>query len=214
MIIRGCESQPDIYLTFDDGPDPHFTPRLLDILDLFQIKASFFLVGEACERFPELVRRISEVGHTIGNHTFSHRHPWTVSATRARDEVRRAQEVIASVSGEAPRLFRPPYGRRRRAMLEEVAALGMETVLWTRSAIDWGIMAEIDSIGDRLSRARAGDILLCHDAPRAKNQPDMTLAVLPGFIEQCHRRKLRFAPLDQLLARRGAERSLSEVQSV
>jgi peptidoglycan/xylan/chitin deacetylase (PgdA/CDA1 family) len=214
MITKGCENQPDIYLTFDDGPDPRFTPRLLDILDLFQIRASFFLLGQACERFPELVRRISEAGHTVGNHTYTHCHPWAVSARRARDEVRRAQEVIAEACGKAPKLFRPPYGRRRAVMIEEARALGMETVLWTRSAIDWGLMAEIDSIGHRLSRASAGDILLCHDAPMVKNKPDLTLIVLPGFIEQCHRRKLRFAGLDHLLARRAAEGSISQAQSV
>jgi peptidoglycan/xylan/chitin deacetylase (PgdA/CDA1 family) len=210
MISKGCDGQPDIYLTFDDGPDPHFTPRLLDLLELFQIKASFFVLGEACERSPALVRRISDAGHSIGNHTFSHCHPWTISSVRARDEVRRAQNVIADACGEAPKLFRPPYGRQRAAMLEEAARLDMQTVLWTRSAVDWGMMAEIDSIGYRLSRVKPGDILLCHDAPLVKNQPDMTLAVLPGFIEQCQNRNLRFAALGELLA----SRSLSQVQAV
>lgn len=210
MITRGCDTQPDIYLTFDDGPDPHYTPRLLDLLELFQIRASFFVLGEACARCPSLVRRIHEAGHSVGNHTFSHRHPWMISAECAREEVRRAQDVIADACGEAPRLFRPPYGRQRAVMLEEAAALDMQTVLWTRSAIDWGVMAEIDSIGHRLSRVKPGDILLCHDAPMVKNQPDMTLAVLPGFFEQCQSRNLRFAALDQLLE----SRSLSQVQSV
>lgn len=210
MITRGCDSQPDIYLTFDDGPDPDYTPRVLDLLELFQIRASFFVLGEACERFPALVRRISEAGHSLGNHTFSHCHPWAVSPRRAREEVRRAQHVIADACGDPPKLFRPPYGRQRGAMLKEAARLGMHTVLWTRSAIDWGMLAEIDSIGHRLSRVKPGDILLCHDAPLVKNQPDMTLAVLPGFFEQCRSRSLHFATLDRLLE----SRSLSEMQSV
>lgn len=221
MIRKGYENLPTVYLTFDDGPDPRFTPRILDLLDLFQISASFFVLGRACTRFPALVKRIQDNGHTVGSHGYDHWHPWLIGSQRARQDVRKGYDTIASICGEAPRFFRPPYGRTRKAMLAEAESLGMETVLWNRSAIDWGPMAGIDSIGRRLSRTRGGDIVLCHDAPRVKNCPDMMLAVLPGFIEGCQRRQLRFAGLDELLtsavdcqATANPRPSLSAVQSV
>jgi peptidoglycan-N-acetylglucosamine deacetylase len=191
-------NQAVVYLTFDDGPDPQFTPRLLDLLERFQVTASFFVVGRACRRYPDLLKRIAASGHSVGNHTHTHCHPWRVGNHRARQEVRKAFETITTICAAPPRLFRPPYGRLRKAMLEEAATLRMETVLWSRSAIDWGIMATRHGIGRRLEKVRAGDIVLCHDAPSTSNRPELTLATLPTFIENCQRRQLRFAGLDEL----------------
>src|SRR5690554_3559331 len=148
MNDRPSEPAP-IYLTFDDGPDPEFTPRLLDILDLFQIKATFFVVGSACQQHPELLRRILAAGHTLGNHTQNHRHPWFINDDNARREVNYAAQLIMDILGEPLSFFRPPYGRQRRTMLDEASALGMETVLWDRSAIDWGMLASEDGISAR-----------------------------------------------------------------
>lgn len=212
MNARPSEQAP-IYLTFDDGPDPEFTPRLLDLLDLFQIKATFFVVGAACQQNPELVRRILAGGHVLGNHTQNHRHPWLISDDCARREVNYAAKLIADIAGEPVRFFRPPHGRRRRAMLEEALSLGMETVLWDRSAIDWGMLASEDGISARLGKVKPGQVLLCHDAPRTSNRPDLTLAVLPAFIEDSLNRQLRFATMDERIARVPA-RSLSKAQSV
>lgn len=212
MNARLCEQAP-VYLTFDDGPDPDYTPRLLDILDLFGIKATFFVLGEACRRYPELLRRALAAGHAIGNHTVHHRHPWLISRDHARAEVSDAFKLIADIGGEAPRLFRPPYGRRRRCMLDEAESLGMETLFWDRSAIDWGWLANEDGISARLGKVQPGQILLCHDAPRSVNRPDLTLSVLPAFIGDCRERQLSFATLHQR-SPSGAPRSLSKVQSV
>lgn len=205
--------QRAIYLTFDDGPDPEYTPRLLDILALFQAKASFFVLGEACRRYPELLRRILAAGHAIGNHTRHHRHPWLISSAHARAEVADAFQLIADVGGEAPRLFRPPYGHRRPCMLDEAEALGMEVVLWDHSAIDWGWLASEGGISARLGKVRPGQVLLCHDAPRRVNRPDLTLSVLPAFIRDCQARHLRFATLHER-STPGLPRSLSKVEPV
>ena len=79
MISKACEKSPALYLTFDDGPDPEYTPRILDVLELFQARATFFVLGEACVRHPQLVRRIHRAGHALGSHTFNHGHPWLMS---------------------------------------------------------------------------------------------------------------------------------------
>ncbi|HEY3487595.1 MAG TPA: polysaccharide deacetylase family protein [Gammaproteobacteria bacterium] len=198
IISRGSRSEPYIYLTFDDGPDPVFTPRVLDILAALNVHATFFVVGIACQRHPELLRRILREGHAIGNHSFSHRHPWTIPAKTARMEVRLGFDAISDIGNHPPQVFRPPYGRLRKAMLEEAELLGLKTVLWNRSGVDWGTLAKPTAIARRLASTRNGDILLLHDAAMIRNHPEMVLTVLPGLINSCYRKSLQFVTVDRL----------------
>jgi peptidoglycan-N-acetylglucosamine deacetylase len=191
---------PDVCLTFDDGPDPCFTGRVLDVLAAARVKASFFVVGEAVQRYPQLVARMAREGHSIGNHSFSHRHPWGQGEVQARIEVRRTSEAIAAVTGSEPRWFRPPHGRLTRPMLEQASSASMRTVLWSRSAVDWGPLGTGRRVASRLQTIRAGDIVLMHDAPRHRNHPEVTLALLPGLIEHLHRQGLVVRTLDAVLA--------------
>jgi peptidoglycan/xylan/chitin deacetylase (PgdA/CDA1 family) len=198
IIRHGSRLEPYVYLSFDDGPDPAYTSRLLDILAACDIHASFFVVGLQCRRHPELLRRIVNEGHTLGNHGFSHLHPWAISADRSRQEVRLGFEIIEDICGRPPRFFRPPYGHLRKPMLDEAWALDSRTVLWSRSAMDWGIFGKPSAVARRLGKTERGDILLLHDATRLKNRPTVTLRLLPGFIAACRERGLRFGKLDRL----------------
>jgi peptidoglycan-N-acetylglucosamine deacetylase len=200
IISRGSRTEPYIYLSFDDGPDPKYTPRLLDILAIADVRANFFVVGAACQRHPALLNRILNEGHTVGSHSFSHRHPWTISATGARQEVRQGFDTIAAICNHSSRFFRPPYGRLRKAMLDEAHALGMQTVLWNRSAIDWGIWGKPSSVARRLNKTRPGDILLMHDAVNLENRPAATVKLLPDFIARCQDKGLQFGKLERLVA--------------
>src|SRR5690606_11861693 len=110
---------PAVYLTFDDGPDPRWTPQILDILAAHDAPATFFALGCHARSQPELLRRVRAEGHAVGNHTYSHRHPWKMLARRARAEVRDGAAAIAAVLGERPRHYRPPHGRLRRCMVDE-----------------------------------------------------------------------------------------------
>jgi peptidoglycan-N-acetylglucosamine deacetylase len=211
IISRGSRLEPYVYLSFDDGPDPKYTPRLLDILAAAGVHANFFVVGTMCQRYPGLLNRILNEGHTIGSHSFSHRHPWAISATRARQEVRQGFEAVADLCKHSPRFFRPPYGRLRRVMLDEAQVLGMQTTLWSRSAIDWGVWGKPSAVVRRLSRTRPGDILLLHDAMDLKNRPAAMLALLPDFLGQCKGRGLQFGKLDRLVSE---NQSLSASTSV
>jgi peptidoglycan-N-acetylglucosamine deacetylase len=175
-----------LHLTFDDGPDATWTPRCLDVLARANARATFFMVGAEVQRHPLLVRRIASEGHAIGNHTMTHAHPWMISARRATAEVRDGAAAIAEVLGNAPRLFRPPHGARRRCMLEAALAQDEQVVMWDVSAIDWGWFGTRPRIARRLARARQGDIVLMHDGASQHNRPDQLLAVLPSFLE--HRR--------------------------
>jgi peptidoglycan-N-acetylglucosamine deacetylase len=200
IISHGSRFEPYVYLSFDDGPDPKYTPRLLDILAAASVRANFFVVGTMCLRYPALLNRILNEGHTIGSHSFSHRHPWSISATKAKQEVRQGFEAVADLCKHPPRFFRPPYGRLRKAMLNEARSLGMQTILWSRSAIDWGIWGKPSAVARRLSRTMPGDILLLHDAVSLKNRPAAMLALLPDFLGLCKERGLQFGNLDRLIS--------------
>lgn len=187
-----------VCLTFDDGPDPIYTPAILDVLAAYNAKATFFVLGEAAEKFPQLIKRVYAAGHTIGNHTYSHPNPWFTTEDVARHEVIKASAIIAQITGEPPRWFRPPYGRLRFAMRQQATLDNMTTILWNRSIIDWGLMGNAKGIRNRMQRIEAGDIVLMHDGQREHNRPDNLLRFLPGFLASLPARSLQARSLDQL----------------
>lgn len=189
----GFAQPPDaryVYLTFDDGPDPQWTPRIFDILAEAAVPATFFLVGRLAVRYPALLRRLAAEGHDAGNHTWSHRHPWTVLSSTARKEVHDGATAIADIIGRAPNFFRPPHGRLRRCMIEEAERGGQTLVLWNHSAVDWGPLGSARRVAHRLSAAQAGDIVLMHDGGRGINHPEELVKVLPEFLSNLSRRGL------------------------
>ncbi|HEX2493928.1 MAG TPA: polysaccharide deacetylase family protein [Steroidobacter sp.] len=185
------DATPPIYLTFDDGPDPQWTPRILDLLSAADARATFFVIGEFVRRRPELARRIVREGHALGNHTYSHKHPWAIMSRTARAEVRNGAGAVCDAVGTAPAYFRPPHGRRRASMIQEARRLGEGIVMWDVSAIDWGPLGSADRIARRLSRLKPRDIVLMHDGRNRRNRPDELMHVLPVFLGSLRERGLR-----------------------
>jgi len=184
-------SEQAIYLTFDDGPDPRWTPQILDLLAQAQMHATFFAIGQCAQREPVLMRSIVAAGHSVGNHTFSHRHPWLMSSRTARAQVRDGAKALSDATGNAPALYRPPHGRARPCMTHEAQLHGERVVMWDRSAIDWGWPGTAPRIAARLSRVQAGDVVLMHDGQNVHNRPDQLLQVLPDFLRHLTSRNLR-----------------------
>ncbi len=151
-----------VVLTFDDGPDPDKTPRLLDALAAAGAPATFFLIGERAARHPGLVRRIAAEGHALGNHSWSH--PWLVLRSRRRieAEVDRCQAAIEDAAGVSPRLARPPYGQRDWRYYQVLRARGLTPVLWSLDLRDY-LGTAPPKLLRRLSRARPGELVLAHD---------------------------------------------------
>jgi len=190
-----------ICLTFDDGPDPVYTPKILDVLADYQAKATFFVLGKAAEQFPHLVEQILHAGHSIGNHTYSHHHPWMMSSEHAKQEVIQANRVINNITGMTPRWFRPPFGRLRTAMRRQAHTEQMTTVLWSRSIIDWGIFGTNAGIARRLDQITSGDIVLMHDGRPGHNNPDVTCQCLPGFLRALADKNFVARNLDEVICR-------------
>ncbi len=188
LVALPASLSGSVALTFDDGPDPEVTPRVLDLLDRHGASASFFVIGEKAARQGPLLREIRKRGHTVENHTYHHagtfacRGPWALHR-----EVAMTQRVIADAIGLAPRFFRAPMGLRS-PLLDPVLALeGLRLVSWTRRGYD-GWAGDPGRVLDRLTRGLAGrDILLLHDsAPRRLPGTEAAvLSVLPPLLDRC-----------------------------
>jgi peptidoglycan-N-acetylglucosamine deacetylase len=167
-ICRGGGERPRVALTYDDGPNPEQTPRLMEILAAHDAHATFFLIGKWAEREPGLVRELEAGGHALGNHTYNHpRMPFVSDATaseelcRCREAVEAAGVRFSEVDGEL--LMRPPYGSRRPGTLRTARADGYVPVTWSVTCYDWRRTATESKIARRAGRARAGDVILLHD---------------------------------------------------
>jgi peptidoglycan/xylan/chitin deacetylase (PgdA/CDA1 family) len=195
-LVRGPAAGGRVCLTFDDGPHPDHTPRLLDVLREYEVPATFFVIGREAERYPDLVRRIAAEGHLIGQHTFSHAEPSRTSAAALLEDVRRADEVLAGILGWAPRLFRPPKGKLTVGRCWGLWRGGRTVVLWSADPKDYASRsaAEVAAWFEEHPLA-AGDVVLLHDKwPYAA-------AALPGVIARARQRGLRFATLAGWLPR-------------
>ena len=190
VISRG---DPDgIYLTFDDGPDPDFTPKLLGILNEYNCKASFFVSGIRAEQYPDIIKQTFEAGHTVASHGYDHRSlAWAGSRT-VLDQINRSIGAISDAGLCNSRLFRPPYGRIGLPMASVVKSLNMQIVLWSLSAGDY-LPIKPKLLAERIiTRVKAGDIVLLHDSG---NYVDNMLEALPVVLETLLSKGMSFKAL-------------------
>ena len=152
----------EMALTFDDGPNPKWTPRLLDILGEHGVKATFFMLGGRAQTEPELVRRIAAEGHLIGNHSWSHKNLARTAASKVREELVRTCGTLEGITGEKVQYFRPPFGARRPVVFRIARSLGMKVVTWNAMTSDWSepsadrIVGELTAKIERLGRRGCG----------------------------------------------------------
>lgn len=193
IINHGNESLNQIALTFDDGPNNKYTPQILDILKQYNIKGTFFVLGEQVKEHPAMLRRIVEEGHEIGNHTYSHHQLSRLSDEKIRQELVSTQEEIQKVLGFVPKLLRPPYGAYRNDNLPLFDELGFHVVLWSVDTNDWQRKKSGDAIVRTVSRdTRNGSIILFHDRKAE------TVRVLPQIIEELKGRGLQPVTISEM----------------
>jgi 2,3-diketo-5-methylthio-1-phosphopentane phosphatase len=196
---RGRTDTASVALTFDDGPSED-TERILAVLRAYDLKATFFMLGRQVELFPETARRVVAEGHEIGNHSYSHPIYLFRGASATRLQLKRAQEIISTITGRQPRLARPPCGVRTPAYFAAAQALGLRTVQWDVAGFDWKERTGAEIADAVLRDASAGSIILLHDADSAlKRDRSATVAALPMIIEGLKTRGLNVVPLTQLL---------------
>ncbi|MFA5014853.1 MAG: polysaccharide deacetylase family protein [Actinomycetota bacterium] len=196
VIYRGigklCSNR--IALTFDDGPNPEYTPKILDILNQYKIKGTFFLVGTEVEKYQDLAKRIINEGHCIGNHTYSHRSFKQLSRVEIKKEILKTQQVFKDVLEYKTRLFRPPFGRLQLSSLAVCVKLNLTTVLYSLDSLDWKKTSKEPILGRLNSNMlKAGNIILLHD------DNVITSNILPEIIKGIENRGLGFFTVEELL---------------
>ncbi|MEU7554879.1 polysaccharide deacetylase family protein [Streptomyces sp. NPDC044571] len=178
-------------LTFDDGPDPRYTPAILDTLSRHGVRAMFFVCGEMATDNRDLLRRMNAEGHVIGNHTWTHPLIPNLSRPALASEIARTSDVVQEAVGEAPLWFRAPYGAWNRAAFEIGAELGMEPLAWTVDSLDWTEPGTTAIVSRVLKGAAPGVIVLNHDAGGNRSQSVRALdAYLPQLLARGFRMTL------------------------
>lgn len=198
--LRITGDRSTLALTFDDGPNPTVTPGLLDVLDRYGARATFFLMGSRVRIFPALTREIAARGHALGNHTDTHPNLTFLSAKRLRDELSRCHEAIESVGGYRPRWMRPPFGFRGPGLGGVVRQMGYAGVaMWSRLARDWRPQTA-EPVIRRLRGVRGGDIVLMHDGDHRLPEGDRyhTVAALENWLPRWKDAGLKFVAVDEI----------------
>ncbi|MGC1403581.1 MAG: polysaccharide deacetylase family protein [Thermodesulfobacteriota bacterium] len=198
-ICRGDSTEKLVTLTFDDGPGTEGTPTLLEILKLHEIKAAFFPIGTKIKAHPEMIRRIDQDGHLIGNHTYRHR--WYTNFLISKPlnrEIQMAQETIAAVIGKVPAYFRPPIGLTNPHLRKVLKKQGLSVVGWDVRPFDIGTKA--DKVIKRvLKKMRPGSIILLHD--KGRTPADWT-RLIDELVSKIKARGFRFADPERLIGKR------------
>ena len=181
---------PEIALTFDDGPSAAWTPALLDGLKERGVKATFFLIGENADKNPEIVKRMAEEGHLIGNHTYHHVELTKVSENEARLELADTSAAIVRITGKEPEYMRPPFGAWQRKLEQEIRML---PVLWTIDPLDWTTENQDEIVNKVVTEAEENDIILLHDCYKSSIEAGLRIVDIlqeEGFV---------FVTVDELL---------------
>ncbi|MGV9291130.1 polysaccharide deacetylase family protein [Streptomyces sp. NPDC003719] len=183
-ILRMSGRGRTMMLTFDDGPDPRYTPGILDTLAEYDVRATFFVCGEMADYNKGLLSRMADEGHVVGNHTWSHPLLTRLTRRRIRTEMERTSEIVEKAYGEAPRWFRAPYGAWNRAAFQLGAELGMEPLAWTVDTLDWTTPGTATIIDRVEGGAAPGVVVLSHDAGGNRSQSVRALRTyLPQLLD-------------------------------
>ncbi|OZM56274.1 chitooligosaccharide deacetylase [Lottiidibacillus patelloidae] len=174
-------------LTFDDGPSPTFTPKILDILKKHNVKATFFSVGSRMENSPDIVKRQVQEGHEIANHTFTHPSFHRLSTKAMKEELINAENTITKLTGKSTKYFRPPGGFYNEKIINTANGLGFTVIMWSwhMDSFDWRYPGVSYMVRRMLKNATNGDIILFHDFGGDRTQTIQTLQqVLPALKER------------------------------
>ncbi len=175
LLYKINNEQNRVFITFDDGPIPETTPQILDILDAFDAKATFFCLGKNVERYPDLFEMIKQKGHSIGNHTYNHNNGWKTENTEYFQDVEKANAIINSD------LFRPPYGRLKPSQIKYLKKK-YKIVMWDVISGDFDPDTSKEKCYDNVVKnIEQGSIIVFHDSLKAK---DKVLYVLPRVLEK------------------------------
>lgn len=203
-----------VFLTFDDGPDPESTPKLLGLLNKAEAKATFFVLGKNVERYPDLAKKIIEDGHEIGEHSYEHLHAWKTGPLRTLRDLVRGERVLQSVSRVSNHrvLFRPPFGKINLSTLLYIWLRRKQVAFWNIDPKDYEAGSAQEVANHVIQRLGPGDVILLHDGRLSGNSNvHVTSGALGLILEACESKGLHPTSLGGVLHKRGAARSCFDV---
>lgn len=184
------QEKKKVALTFDDGPHPVYTPMMLDGLKEKNVKATFFLLGQQVEKYPHIIKRMSEEGHLIGNHSYKHEQLSKLSSIQACSQVNRTNELIYTITGTYPEYLRPPFGDWKDDLDCDV---NMIEVLWDLDTLDWSTQNKAKIVKKVVTNIKEGDIILMHDSY------ETTVSAVMEIIDILQKEGYEFVTVDELI---------------
>lgn len=196
-IVKDTKQEPEeqeqkkkIALTFDDGPHPQYTPEMLSVLKERNVKATFFLLGEEVEKYPEIVKQLQEEGHVIGNHSYKHEQLSKLTMEQACKQVNRTNDLIYDITGVYPSYLRPPFGDWHEKLDCEV---NMVEVLWDVDTLDWSSKNHASIVQKVLNNVKENDIILMHDGY------ETSVTAAREIIDTLQKQGYEFVTVDEIL---------------
>ena len=198
VLSRGPDGARGVALTFDDGPSPTSTPKILDLLDAAKVKATFFVIGKKAQAHPDLVRDILQRGHAVAMHSYAHHRLFSLKSARyVRDDLKKAMDVLTEITGERPLLFRPPIGHTNPTIARIAKELGLEVIGWSVRALDGVSAADPRRVAARVKRGlRDGAVVLLHDAAERDDREPASIAALPAILAAMSAKNLEGVRID------------------
>ncbi|WNS46627.1 polysaccharide deacetylase family protein [Paenibacillus sp. MMS20-IR301] len=201
-VFRKGIGRTDYGLTFDDGPDPHYTPLLLDLLKRYGAKATFFVVGSHAEKHPEIIKRMHDEGHLIGIHNYVHKTNWLMRPATVRRQIQRTDDIIYGITGERSTYYRPPWGIVN--LFDFSKRRQVQIVLWSAMFGDWKAKLGAQRLTDKLiAKLNPGEVMLLHDCGTTlgadPDAPEHMLIALERMLQEAERRGLRSIRIDEMI---------------
>jgi peptidoglycan-N-acetylglucosamine deacetylase len=194
VFCRGASTEKSVALTFDDGPDETFTPLILQILAKHQVPATFFIIGNKAENHAELLKKIISQGHSVGNHSYSHAFLFDLFGRKKMEQdLQKAEDIIASMTGSKQMLFRPPYGVTTPVLAKVIRKMGYKAIGWSVRSLDT-VLKDKEKLTERvIERLHPGAVILMHD------DREITGLVLEDIILKIKEEGYRIVGVEELI---------------
>ena len=201
-VYRIKTNQKKIVLTFDDGPSPLWTPKILDELKKLNVKATFFMIGHHVQKYPDIAKRVAQEGHTIGNHGYAHSVILYYTPHEIEEEIKYTELIIHQATGQLTKFFRPPKAWVTSHLKERIKSMGYEIILWSLNSKDWVNYNHTLIVKNLTVRARSGDIILFHDSGNILTTEGgnrwQTVKAIPLLVQNLKQKGFDIVPLEEL----------------
>lgn len=197
--LRGSSQEKKVALTFDDGPDTRFTPKVLDALKANQVKATFFVLGAMANTHPDVIKRIVNEGHVIGNHSYSHENLPKLSVDKFQNQIESTETILQNLIGYAPRLIRPPYGAINEEQVKWIADHHYLIVNWNVDSLDWKSLNSDQVLHNIIQQTKPGSIILQHSGGADSQDLSGTVQAIGPLIAKLKAAGYTFVTVPELL---------------